>query len=181
MAVLDDGRIVGAFNLNTDQFWSKVTNFLINQSCTIVIEDLAPYSLKLTPQVIDTAKWIGMAVERLTASVTTPIVLIPRSSVKKWVYEAFPEVVLPLCDKKIDKKLSLACDLTTRQEVRVDDNGKVARKSSFVYVDDKIVTEAMKYLHRIEMPKPGSGYEHGLKEHSWQSLAIASFYYCGLK
>jgi hypothetical protein len=35
----------------------------------------------------------------------------------------------------------------------------------------------MKSLYGIETPKPGFGYEHGLKEHNWQSLAIASFYF----
>jgi hypothetical protein len=74
--------------------------------------------------VIDTAKWIGMAVERLKNSITTPVVLIPRSAIKKWVYEAFPDVVIPLCDKKIDKKLFASCDISTREEVRVDDNCK---------------------------------------------------------
>ena len=72
------------------------------------------------------------------------------------VFDTFPDVVMPLVEKKVAKKY-------------------VYRKPSFVFVDDKIVTEAMKYHFGIKLPEPGKGYQYGLKEHSWQALAAAAY------
>jgi hypothetical protein len=50
------------------------------------------------------------------------------------------------------------------------------RKASFVYVDDRMVQLAMIKNYDIPIPKAGSGYDFGLKEHSWQALAVATVY-----
>jgi len=176
MCVLDNGQIVAAFNLNYEQFWIKVTNYLLNRNCTVVIEDIRPYSLKLTPQVIDTCKLIGEAVYRLRNDCGVNVQLVTRFEVKKWVFDTFPVIATEFATKKIEKKLFDACELLTRCEIRVDTNGKPPRKPSFIHVDDKIVTEAMKYFYRIPKPDPGDGYRYGLKDHSWQALGAATYF-----
>lgn len=178
MVVLDDGLIIDAFNLKLEQFYSKVTNYLLHNNCIVVIEDIAPYSLRLMPQVIGTCKTIGEVCYRLKNEAGSNVVLIPRSKVKKWAFDTFPDVCMPIIDKKIEKKGFLACDILTKDEIRVYSNGDLwkKRKGSFVYVDDKTVTECMKHLYNIPPPKPGKGYMYGLIKDSWQALAVASVY-----
>jgi hypothetical protein len=176
MVVLDDGYIIKALNVTNSQFYVKVTNYLLHQNCFVVIEDIAPYSLRLMQQVIDTCKFIGELVYRLRIEAGANVVLIQRSYVKKWVFDTFPDVCLPLIDKKIESKMYDACSIETRELIRVDGNGRGKRKGSYVYVDDKIVTESMKYLYKIPLPKAGKGYNYGLQTHSWQALAVACSY-----
>jgi hypothetical protein len=64
----------------------------------------------------------------------------------------------------------------TKELIRVDCAGKQKRKSSFIHVDDRVVTEAMKHLYKIPLPKAGKGYQFGLQTHSWQALAVATYF-----
>ncbi len=179
MVILDGGTdIIGAFNLNNEfDLYDKVTDFSIHPNLTIVIEDIKPYTLRLTPQVIDTCKFIGEAVFRFKKAAGLNVVLLSRYDVKRWVFDTFPAVCEPLISGKQDKKLFAACSVDDRLEVQVDNYGRQKRKSSFVYVDDKIVVDCMKHLYKIEKPSAGKGYEYGLKMHSWQALAVASCFY----
>lgn len=163
MVVLDNYNIIGAFNLKNECFYNKVTNYLIHNNVTVIIEDLAAYSLRLTPQVISTAKFIGECLYRLKNDAGCNVVLIPRSAVKKWCYDTFPSICLPIIEKKIEKKGYKNAD------------GEF-RKGNFFYIDDKIVIECMKHLYKIPLPKAGKGYDYNLKTHSWQALACASTY-----
>ena len=163
MVVLDNGYIIGAFNVKNGHFYSKITNYLLHPNCVVVIEDIRPYSVRLTMQVIDTAKWIGEAVYRLKCEAGANVVLVTRSQVKKWCFDTFPQVCLPIIEGKIDKKGYIL------------ESGE-KRKPSFVFVDDKVVTECMKDLYKIPLPKSGKGYLYGLIKHSWQALAVSSFY-----
>jgi hypothetical protein len=168
MVILDGGEISSVFNIMSDQIWSKIQYFLLQPNTTVVIEDIRPYSLRLTPQVIETCKWIGEAVYRLKNGSGAIVELMSRSEVKKWCFDTFPEVCRPLADKKIAKK-----------GYKNKETGEF-RKATFVYVDDKIVTECMKELHKIPLPKSGKGYQFGLKSHSFQALAVASRYHAKL-
>lgn len=148
----------------SEKVWSNIQYFLLHQELTVVIEDIRPYSLRLTPQVIETCKWIGEAVFRLKSGSNAIVELIVRSEVKKWCFDTFPDVCLPLIEKKILKK------------GYINRETGAPRKPSFIFVDDKIVTECMKVNYKIPMPKSGFGYQFGLKEHSWQALAIAAVF-----
>jgi hypothetical protein len=178
MVVLDYPNIIGAFNLPNDELFSKITNYLYSSNCTIVLEDIRAYSGQLTPNVIDTCKFIGEAVYRLKTSAGLNLELIPRHFVKKWVFDNFQELVVPLVEKKMRKKVFTACDLRTREEVEVWGDGKLykTRKASFVYIDDIMVTESMRELYKIE--KVGKGRRNnGIKSHAWQALAVATYYH----
>lgn len=162
VCVLDNKSIIAAFNVSNDLFFTKVSNFLIHSNCRVALEAIRPYSLRLTQQVIETCQWIGEAKFRLENGSGVVVELIPRNNVKKWVFDTFPEIVLPTIEGKILKKGF------------VNKDGE-PRKPSFVFVDDKIVTDAMKEMYGIKKPPPGKGYEYGLKSHSFQALALASF------
>lgn len=164
MVILDGGRIHSVFNIMSEQIWTNIQFFLLDKNVTVVIEDIRPYSLRLTPQVIDTCKWIGEALFRLKSGSNAIVELMNRSEVKKWCFDTYPEICLPIIEKKILKK----------GYVRKDTGEP--RKPSFVFVDDKIVTDCMKVRHEIPKPKSGYGYQFGLKCHSFQALAIASCY-----
>lgn len=164
MVVLDDSNNIRSFNLSNAQLYEKITTFLLHRNVTVVVEDLAAYSLRLTPQVIDTAKFIGELVYRLRMEAGANVQLIARSEVKKWCFDAFPNVSMPIIESKIRKKNQV-----------VQSTGEY-RKGSFLYVDDKIVIEVLKYLYKIPLPPSGKGYKFGLKTHGWQALGAASAY-----
>ena len=164
MVVLDNGYIKAAFNVSNELFYTKVTNYLLHPNCVVVIEDIRPYSVRLTMQVIDTAKFIGEVVYRLKCEAGANVVLVTRSQVKKWCFDTFPQVCLPIIEKKIDKK------------GYITESTGDKRKPSFVFVDDIVVTQCMKELYKIPLPKSGKGYMYGLIKHSWQALAVSSFY-----
>lgn len=179
MVVLDDCRIVVALNVaNVAQVYDKISKYSLNCNLTIAVEDIKPYSLRLTSQVIDTCKFIGELTYRLRNEAGINVVMVSRYEVKKWIFDSFYDLCLPFIDKKIHKKGFDASDIETKLPVRVWSDGEVwkARKASFVFIDDKIVTEAMKQLYKIPLPNKGKGYQFGLQTHSWQALATASYF-----
>lgn len=164
MVILDGGQITSVFNIISGDIYDKVTNFLIHPNCTVVIEDIRPYSLRLTPQVVETCKFIGELNFRLKTWSGATVEYLTRFNVKKWCFDTFPEVCNPIIERKIAKK-----------GFKNKETGAF-RKPSFVFVDDKVVTECMKHKYKIPLPKSGSGYAFGLKSHSWQALALASYW-----
>lgn len=176
IVLLDYSNIQCSFNLSNAQLYEKITSWLIYPDVTVVVEDLAAYTLRLTPQVISTAKFIGEFLYRLRIESGANVILIQRSDIKLWCFQSFYDIVDPIISAKIDQKLYEACSMETREVVRVDNRGKGARKGSFIYIDDKCVTECMKHLYKIPLPLPGKGYQFGLQTHSWQALAVASCY-----
>lgn len=156
VSVLLDGNIAGAWNLKNEDVYNKITPYILMGECFIVIEDMRPYSMRLTMDVIKTCKVIGEMIYRLKVAAGLNVELVSRNEVKKWVFDNFGEAVMPHISQKIAKKFG-------------------DKKPTFVFVDDKTVTIAMKHLFQIELPAPGKGYAHGLKEHSWQALAVAAY------
>ena len=163
VCVVDDRSIIAAFNVKNDLFFSKVSNFLIHPCCRVAVEAIRPYSLRLTQQVIETCQWIGEAKFRLENGSGLNVELVPRNIVKKWVFDTFPKICVPKIEEKIKKKGYIA--KSTGRPI----------SPSFVFVDDRLVTEAMKDMYGIENPQPGKGYQYGLKSHTFQALALASY------
>jgi hypothetical protein len=167
VCVIDGGgSILSSFEADNNQFWNKITYFLLSSNTTIALEDIRPYSLALTPQVIETTKWIGEALYRLrNACGEGCIKLVSRYEVKRWVFDYFPEVCLPAIQKRIDAGVE--------KGKYVYRNGQI-RKPSFHFVNDAIVKKSMTKLYGIETLK-GKKNKFGLGAHSFQSLAVASY------
>ena len=176
LIILEGISIIGAYNLSNEALYSKISAYSIHPDLVIVVEDIKPYSLKLTPQVIDTCKFIGELNYRLKIAIGMNVKYVPRADVSRWVYDTFPTICGPLIDLKIEKKMYDACSLETMQEIRVNGNGGNKRKGSFIYIDDKMVMESMKDLYQLKKPAPGKGYLYGLKDHSFQALALGRYY-----
>ena len=157
--VIIDGHISSAGN--------KDTNFIINltkawprEDVEVVIEDMRPYNGQLSPQTLEACKNIGEMRYRLkTARIACAF--IPRSEVKKYVFDHFPGV----CGKRIAEKIA-------KKGFVNKDGGP--RKPSYIFVDDRVVVAAMKERWGIETPKPGKRNSLGISTHSWQALAVAS-------
>lgn len=166
LVIIVNGTITYADNLQNDVVLKIVReNKKNNNDLLVLVEDIKPYSVGLTQHTIDTCKFIGELCYFLN-TIRVKYELITRHQVKRWIFNTFPMVVLDRICKKIEYKN------------KRNNDGKL-RKPSYVYVDDRIVIAAMKELWKIETPKPGKRNSLGLSEHSWQSLAVVSYYLYG--
>jgi hypothetical protein len=131
-----------------------------NVGVHVLIEDVRPYGVRLSQDLLDTTKWIGVLEYRLE-SLNIAYTLIPRSTVKKWVFDTYPEISIPRIEKEI----------ICRNHKRKD--GEYCKPSA-KYINDRMVIAAMKEHWKIETPKPGKTNRFGISKHAWQALAIAS-------
>ena len=142
----------------------------------VVIEDIFPYSLRLTPAVIETCKLIGELTYRFgKARNVSTVSLVARNTIKNWVFNTVPDE----CIGRINKKILLKHNRNIRDSKKglIKKDGEM-RQPSFQWVDDRIVIAAMKVIHGIPTPKPGKRNIHGLSStsHGWQAMAVATYF-----
>lgn len=159
MVILVDYILIEAFYLENELVFDKVTGY--NNAGTdllVLVEDIQPYLGRLSPNVIETSKFIGELKYRLkTASIEFE--LIKRSEVKQYVFNSFPELVHPKISKRIERKGYVTKD------------GEF-RKPQFMWVNDLLVQIAMRTYWNV--PKPWKRNKYGLESHSWQALGVAT-------
>ena len=169
---LTDGRIGHCFNEPSSSVYKKIMS-LSSGSIDIVIEDIFPYSMRLTPEIITTCKLIGELSYRFSSNKrVNSVTLVARNTVKKWVFDTFPDVCIP----RIEKKMLALHGRKIKQGKRglIKKSGEMY-SPSFHYVDDRIVIAAVKSLFNIPTPKPGKPSIFGLVDHSWQALACGAY------
>ena len=188
VCVISNEGIIECVNLSNDLVCDKIKEYYVKYNVLAVIEDIRPYSGKLSKDVIDTCKFIGELCYRLINELQVPFKLYPRYLVRKWVFDAFKED----CVGAIDKKIAYLDEYGARKNAELKEAGKkqkyrryitkegIMRKASFNYVDDRIIISVMKKLWKIPEPKPFKPNIYGLKDDSWQALALASYYLYGL-
>jgi hypothetical protein len=164
VVILRNGEIVLSENALHDRLFTIIngTNIQKSGQMTVLVEDIRPYGLKLSPQIIETCKFLGELRYRLQRAKIN-VQWIARNTVKKWVFDTYPDVCMPRIRAKIAKKGAK------------NRNGS-DRQPSFVWVDDRIVISAMKEAWNIPTPKPGKTNRYGIKGHAWQALAIGSYF-----
>jgi len=164
VVILRNGEIVLSENALHDRLFTIIngTNIQKSGQMTVLVEDIRPYGLKLSPQIIETCKFLGELRYRLQRA-KIDVQWIARNSVKKWVFDAFPGVCIPRIQAKIAKKGAK------------NRNGE-DRQPSFVWMDDRIIIAAMKECWKIETPKPGKTNRYGIKAHAWQALALGTYF-----
>jgi hypothetical protein len=125
-------------------------------------------------QVIDTCKFIGELVYRLRSEFKkAEYVLVTRNQVKKWVFDSFPEIS---CDR-INKRIEYLDGYRTgRGEKGIRKKDGTLRLPSFHWIDDRVCIAAMKKFWDIPTPKPGKKNVYGLSTHSWQALALGTYW-----
>jgi hypothetical protein len=171
-----DGSIGVCFDEETGSVYRRILSLCGDNPFKIAIEDVYPYSMRLTPEIIDTCKVIGELAYRFRKCKQCELLsLVPRNTIKKWIFDTFPEVCIP----RIEKKMALL----HARKVREGKRGLMKKDGtmflpSFQYVDDRIVKESIKTLFNIPTPKPGKPSILGITRdaHAWQALAVAAFF-----
>jgi len=151
----------------------KITEYYVKYNCAVIVEDIVPYNLKMSKEVIATCKFIGELNYRLKDGVATPIEYFPRGKVKKWIFEAFPGLSVD----RIGKKIAYLDDYGAKNGKKryLTKDGRL-KKPSFHWVDDRVTIAAMKELWNIPTPKPGKRNIYGFSSHAWSALAVGSCY-----
>lgn len=174
MSMIDGKSVLYASNLPNEALLEMIKVLSADGKIVAVIEDIVPYTLRLTPQIIDTCKFIGQICWRLTgADFIESVHMAARSSVRKWIFDTCQDIVLPRVKKRmeaINKRKLL------KGERGLIKNDGCMREASFNYTDDRMIIAALKHLYDIPTPKPGKPNIHGLHDHSWQALATAAYY-----
>ncbi len=175
VAQLLDRRIGHCFNEQSVSVYEKVMSLCGDNPIEIVIEDVFPFSMRLTPEIIATCKVIGELTYRFSTNPQViSVTLLARNSVKRWIFDTFPDAVT----ERIEKKMVALHNRKIKQGKRglVKKTGEMY-SPSFHYVDDRTVIAAMKSLFDIPTPKPGKRNIYGLVDHSWQALACGAYHY----
>ena len=178
---LSNGLIGECFECEPNEVYLRILTLSGANTFTVVIEDVFPYSMRLTPQIIDTCKLIGRLSEKFEqCKQVSSVELVARNTIKKWIFDTVPEECIPRIEKKIIYKHTRNLAKGLKGLTKID--GEM-RQPSFQWVDDRIVIAALKHIHNIPTPKPGKSNIYGLKStsHAWQSLAVCSFFYHSLK
>ncbi len=126
---------------------------------TFVIEDLRAYSVRLSQDLITTAKFIGKIQYILQQEGFDPV-MVERVQIKKMVYDKYPSA-----KGEVEKMI--------QQRERMTKAGEF-RKPSMVYVCDRVVANAMRYFWELPSGQ-GKRNKLGLASHSWQALALCSY------
>lgn len=161
-----DGIIEGKPTTLNEEVIPMIREYLgAEYKLRVVVEDVRAYSGQMTPNTVETIKFIGELRYRLKAA-RIAHKMPTRSNVRKWVFNTFPEQVLPLIMAKIAKK------------GHINKDGQL-RKASFVYVDDRIVIEAMRERFSLPASKGRKGNMLKISTHAWQSLALLEYFISG--
>jgi hypothetical protein len=163
IVALVDGYINFAANTSNEKVIDVVRGYQEDYRLRVVVEDIRPYSGITSMNTLETCKYIGELRYRLkTARIAFR--MYPRATVKQWIFENYKKLLIPLIDAKIIEDFK---------------KGKLRnlRKASYNYVDDSMIVYAMR--HHWGIPEPsriGERNIYGLSAHSWQALALATFY-----
>lgn len=174
VAIVENGAIQKGINISN----ILLIDFILSLQKSefyflVIIEDMRPYNMRISDNVINTIKFIGQIEWRLS-SLGVNFKLFPRWEIKQWVFQKYPDMAKEEVCKKIEY-------LASTMEKK---NGGIRvprRKPSFVYINDRIVERAIKMWWGIKKPKVGQSSPFGLKTHSWQGLAMITFYIEQLK
>lgn len=167
IAIVVNDSIECGLNVPNSNVYDIVVALLDDGDVTVVIEDVRPYGVRLSQDLIDTCKFIGELQYRLRGA-EIPYVLIARATVRAWVFKAHYEAVEPYIVKNIERRERIM-------------PAEKKRSISFLYVDDRAVIAAMKQHWGIPTPKPGKSNKYGLKSHAWQALSVATHYIVSLQ
>src|SRR5690348_16020508 len=168
--VIVGNEIREGYNMSNDMIMGFITQE--QSKCSnikVIIEDVRPYNMRITNGIIETIKFIGQIEWRIRNILDIQVELIPRWNVKQWVFLQFKTRVVPKIEQKIDAKIK-------KRDKKGLEN-KYRDKVTFVWVDDRMIEHAMRKHWKIpRVGKVGQITPYNLREHSWQALALVSYY-----
>jgi hypothetical protein len=159
VAIVSNGKIERGMVVPNDVLCGMLTDIKY-KSYKFVIEDLRAYSTRLSQDLITTAKFIGKIEYILEQEGNTPL-MVERVKIKKMVYDKYPSAESEVKDK-------------IRQRGKMTVTGEF-RKPSMIYVCDRVVANAMRYFWDLPQGQ-GKRNKLGLATHSWQALALCSYF-----
>ena len=161
IAIIENMAIKTTYMIENVKLFDDMMGF--DKAVTIfLIEDIAPYSLRITKDIIDTCKYIGELEYRLNER-QMDYKLILRWEVKKWVFDIYYDIVIDEIERRI----------VTNNLIKKDGE---YRQASFVFVNDRNVLNSMRIRWDIPRPRVGQKNPYGLASHTWQALALGSYY-----
>jgi hypothetical protein len=158
VAIVTNSEIERGMVIPNDILLYKISNKEFD-NYTIIVEDLRAYSVRLSQDLINTAKFIGK-LEYVLEMAGLPPVMVERVKIKKMVYDKYPSAEREVKDK-------------IRQRGKVTTTGEF-RNPSMIYVCDRVVANAMRYFWELPQGQ-GKRNKLGLATHSWQALALCSY------
>jgi hypothetical protein len=166
-----DRQIHLAFETTPDRVFEDIIEKSGANSFDIVIEDIRGFAGKMSNNVIDTCKLIGELNYRFRAHPSTrQIHYIPRSTVKKWFFDNY----FTLLEKQVGANMTAINAQKQRLGKKgLITNAGVMRLPSFNYVNDRAIVAALRQIEGIPAGKKNI---YGLRDHSWQALAVAKAY-----
>ena len=171
VVVLVNGQIAAAKTSLNEEIVPLVREYLgTKYTLRVMIEDLLPYSLQLTPDVLTTSKFIGELEYRLTVA-RISFTLITRAEVKKWAYNAYNELLNDMVKIKVRKRSE------KKGQPLVNQDG-TEKKGSHVWLDDTMIEKSMRLEWSIPAQR-GKQNKYGLKTHSFQALALGTLFIKG--
>jgi len=163
-------ELVG-FVLDNELILNKITEYYVKYNCFVAIEDIVPYNLKVSKELLTTCKFMGALDYRLRNELKLSVEYLTRGKIKKWIFEAFPG----LCVAYVNKKIAYLDDYGAKNDKkRYRTKEGDIKKASFHWVDDRLVIMTMKDLWNIPTPKPGKRNIYGFSSHAWSALAVGS-------
>jgi len=173
MALFYDKQIIKGRNVANADVIQTVGEWSGGAKCTVIIETLVAYGGRVRTETLQTCKWEGELCYRLSLERNVRQVLVARSTVKAWIFNACPEIVLPRLVKVMEAAHKRSVSKGKKGLVRADGS---MRQASFQFIDDRIVVAAIKSLLSIPTPRPGRSNFYGLHSHSWQASALCAYF-----
>lgn len=158
LAIVTNGEVERGMVIPNDILLYKIANGEFS-GYKIIVEDLRAYSVRLSQDLITTAKFMGK-LEYILSSAGLPPVMVERVKIKKMVYDKYPSA-----KGEVEKMI--------RQRERLTKTGEF-RKPSMIYVCDRVVANAVRYFWGLPQGQ-GKRNKLGLATHSWQALALCSY------
>lgn len=124
-----------------------------------IVEDLKAYAVRLSQDLIETAKFIGK-LDYILSEAGLNYKMVERVKIKKMVYDKYPSAPI-----EVSKLIQQRGKLTKTGEFR---------KPSMIYVCDRVVANAMRYFWELPSGQ-GKRNKLGLSSHAWQALALCSY------
>lgn len=159
VAIVANGQIVKGMVIPNEDVCKLLKNKEY-KNYKFVVEDLRAYSVRLSQDLITTAKFIGK-LEYLLSNYKMTYEMVERVQIKKMVYDMYPSA-----EKEVGEKIIQREKLTKSGEYR---------KPSMIYVCDRVVANAMRYFWELPSGQ-GKRNKLGLASHSWQALALCSYF-----
>ena len=142
----------------------------VKYTLRVVIEDVKPYKMRISQDIITTCKFIGVLEDRLKAA-RISTTLISRPEAKEWAYLGYNDLLTNMVKKKVLR-------WAKKEGLPPTNEDGSERQGNFVWLDNRMIESAMRLEWNIPS-KRGTTNEYKLETHSFQALLLATLFIKG--